>query len=171
MTDTPMVDFSEDLNEAEDSTRVYEVGYLLLPSIPEEHIPEAVTAIKAVIKGAHGVSLSEEDPRLRPLAYEMTKHIGTENVRFNTAYFGSMKFEVVGNELPTIKAGLEALDSMLRFLIIKIGREQVHISRPVSTNEDVETVGDLPVQAGEAQFVPEVSSQDELDKSIDALVA
>ena len=169
MTDTSMTESTMDFDSEGDSQRVYEVGYLLLPSIPEEHIPEAVNAIKALIKGAHGVSLSEEDPRLRPLAYEMTKHIGTENVRFNTAYFGSMKFEVVGSDLPTIKTNLEALDSMLRFLIMKIGREQVHISRPAST--DVEIVGEEISASEEAAFVPEVTSQDELDKSIDALVA
>lgn len=168
MTDTSTVQSSNHADELEDSKRVYEVGYLLLPSIPEEHIPEQVTKLKEVIENAGGVSLSEEDPKLRPLAYEMVKHIGTENVRFNTAYFGSIKFEVVAGELPSIKTKLDAVDSMLRALIVKIPRDMAHVSRPVFVKEAVEEV---PVVDEEIVLSAEPVSQDELDKSIDALIA
>jgi ribosomal protein S6 len=171
MTDTSTVQSSKHENELEDSKRVYEVGYLLLPSIPEEHIPKLVADLKEAIENAGGVSLSEEDPKLRPLAYEMVKHIGTENVRFNTAYFGSIKFEVAAGELPSIKTKLDAMDSMLRALIMKIPREMAHVSRPVFIKEANEAVEEAPVGDEEITLSSEPASQDELDKSIDALIA
>lgn len=142
-----------------DGLRIYEVGYLLLPSIPEEKVPEHVTAIKGVITQAGGTFISEEDPTSRRLAYEMVKRIGTKNERFRSAYFGWVKFEVNGEELPAVKEKLDSMESILRSLIVKTVREDTYVPRAREIVEESEPEADASA--------PESSPQPESEEKID----
>ena len=152
--------------------RVYEVGYLLLPSISEEQLPEYVSEIKKLINDAGGQLISEENPKFRHLAYEMTKLIGTRNERFTSAYFGWIKFEMTGENLLVVKSKLDAIQAILRYLAIKTVRENTFISQPADVSEAKEEVTPESVLTDlvDPQVV-EVVPAEELDKSIDAMIA
>lgn len=146
--------------------RVYEVGYLLLPSVPEERVQSEVLKIKDLIKEAQGTLISEEDPKYRTLAYEMVKRTSATGImRYTEAYFGWMKFEADASHLPLMKDKLDHSDTVLRYLLVKTVREDTF--RSPTKAEDEETTGN------EQGNVPAVvrASPEELDKSIDALVA
>lgn len=145
-------------------SRIYEVGYLLLPSIPEEQVSKHVSSIKKMIEDAGGRFISEEDPRLRHLAYDMTKQIGTRNESFKSAYFGWIKFELPAGETVPLKVKLDGLEHILRFLLIKTVREITYVPRVVAEEETTQEG-----QSGEEASSPVVA--EELDKSIDALIA
>lgn len=115
---------SNKVESGSDTLRVYEVGYLLLSSIPEEKVPDEVSRIKASIESKGGTIISGENPELRTLAYTMEKHIGTRNERFNSAYFCFVTFEVTPEAALLIKAELDAMESVLRFLMIKTTKEE-----------------------------------------------
>jgi ribosomal protein S6 len=154
-----------------DENRVYEVGYLLLPSIPEEQVSNHVSTIKKLIEGAGGEFISLEDPKLRHLSYEMKKLVGTSNTAFRSAYFGWVKFEMPAEGALNLKVELDKNENILRYLLIKTVRESTYVPRVAVRGEDAtvadssETTTPLPVVA-EAHVVAE-----DLDKSIDALVA
>jgi ribosomal protein S6 len=144
----------ENIENREDSLRVYEVGYLLLPSIPEEKLAEHVATLKKFVADGSGKLISEENPQSRPLAYEMVKSIGTRNEKFNSAYFGWMKFELPAESIAPLQEQLTAHEAVLRFLLIKTTREATYVPRRIEqevSSEESET--------------PEV-----LDKKIDELV-
>ena len=74
--------------------KVYELGYLLVSTISEESIPVAYGNLKDLVINLGGEIISDEIPKMISLAYTMLKV--TQNVRnkFNSAYFGWVKFEM-----------------------------------------------------------------------------
>jgi ribosomal protein S6 len=102
---------------------VYEVGFLILPSIPEDKLTGIVDAIRAIVTKEGGIEIDSEAPFKRPLAYEMSKTVGASRYVLQDAYFGWLKFEVRPESISKIKSGMEKLDEILRFLIIKAPRE------------------------------------------------
>jgi ribosomal protein S6 len=58
-----------DKNIKEDRQQVYEIGYLLVSSIPEEKVAGEVDALKAILSKKGAEFIGEEAPELRTLAY------------------------------------------------------------------------------------------------------
>ena len=148
--------------------RVYEVSYLLLPSIPEEQVPSHVSEIKKMIEGAGGQFISDEDPKLRHLAYEMTKLVGTRNERYKSAYFGWVKYEAPAQSAIDLKTQFDAKEEILRHLIIKTVRENTYVPAEIVSDEVIDTPEALATEAVVEAMTPKVT--EDLDKSIDALV-
>lgn len=103
--------------------QTYEIGYLVLPSIPENELSAITDGIKAVIEKAGGTVLDGEEPFMYDLSYTMTKTIGASRYVVSEAYLGWLKFESGPGEAVAAKAGLEKIDELLRFLLIKTPRE------------------------------------------------
>ncbi len=149
------------------SPRVYEVGYLLLPSIPEEHIPENVSRLEALVAKHGGSKIADGKPELRTLAYEMEKAVGTRNEHFTSAYFGWMKFEVDPEGVLALKSELDKDVYILRFILIKTARDAHIPPKPREMKSEIAAEApDAPVVAA----TPAVFSQEEIDKSIEELV-
>lgn len=102
---------------------VYEVGYLVLPSIPEDRLNEVVSSIRALITKVGGVEIDAEVPFKQDLAYSMSKTIGASRYVLSDAYLGWIKFDAEPASILSVKEGLEKLSEILRFLIVKAPRE------------------------------------------------
>ena len=102
---------------------VYELGYLVLPSVPEDNIPKVVSNIVSIIEKAGGKTLDSESPFLDKLAYSMSKSIGARKYVVDEAYIAWMKFEAEPSMIEEIKLGVEKLEEILRVLLIKAPRE------------------------------------------------
>ncbi len=109
--------------KGESGSRVYELGYLLVGTMPEENVAAKVGAIKDLVEGKGAVSISEEFPRLITLGYEMSRPIGNKKSWFNEGYFGWMKFEADPATTEEMSAILKRDEDVLRFLLIKTVRE------------------------------------------------
>lgn len=157
-------------NEVKESHLVYEVGFLLLPTLPEEKMPEIMANIKGIIEKKGGEIISEDAPKMRPLAYEISKMIQTKNSAFDHAYFGWVKFEIESSELSSVKKSIESMDEILRALFIKTIRENTLMSEKVSERDAQKTKaeGEAVESANEEAQAP--ASEEEIDKSIEALV-
>lgn len=161
-------------SEEVDSLKVYEVGYLLAPIIPEEKLAEEVGSIRQSIEKAGGTILSEEFPKLKPLAYSMTKVIGGRKMKFTTAYFGWIKFDVNTDGLKKIKEEITAMANVVRHLLIKTVRESTLASaRPVFqkkiSEQETEKAPAEGAEKKESEVKPKVSEA-EIDKSIEDLI-
>ena len=102
---------------------VYELGYLILPSIPEDKVSLVLDLIKKVITKEGGRELDAEAPFKQDLAYSMSKTIGASRYVLFDAYLGWIKFEVEPEKISLIKDGVEKIGEVLRFLLIKAPRE------------------------------------------------
>ena len=110
---------TEDHKEA----NVYEIGYLVLPSVPAENLPQVVSNLVSIIEKAGGKPLDGEDPALEPLAYSMSKTVGARKYIVDEAYVGWMKFESRPDALETVREGVDKAEEILRYLLIKAPRE------------------------------------------------
>lgn len=155
----------EDKVLKEDRMEVYEIGYLLVSSIPAEKVATEVEALKGILSKKDAVFIAEEAPELRGLSYEMTKKVGASNIRFNEGYFGWFKFELAAKSIESIKKAFEENPNMLRMLLITTVKEATYLGKKAPVVEA--PVTESPVDAPVA--VAPVSSE-EIDKSIDAMV-
>lgn len=102
---------------------VYELGFLILPSIPEDKLSNVTDVIRKIISKEGGVELDGEAPFKETLAYSMSKTVGAGRYVVSDAYLGWIKFEVNKAKISIIKAEVEKIDEILRFLLIKTPRE------------------------------------------------
>jgi ribosomal protein S6 len=110
---------TEDRKEA----LVYELGYLVLPSIAEDKLPEVVDSIKGILKKAGAKELDSEDPIHTDLSYTMSKTVGARKYVVDEAYIGWVKFEGEGQMANEIAEAVKNLDEVLRHLLIKTTKE------------------------------------------------
>ncbi|MES2471190.1 MAG: 30S ribosomal protein S6 [Patescibacteria group bacterium] len=131
-----------------DELRIYEVGYLFVPSVPQERIGEEIAALTEQITNKGASILAHEDPELRPLAYTILKKVGAVNERFNQAYFGWVKFEMEPAQIDAIKKWMDENSNVLRYLLTTTVRENTYLgkkSSPVIAKEEaVEAVAEAP---------------------------
>jgi ribosomal protein S6 len=113
---------TEDHNEG-NATQVYEIGYLVLPSVTEENIPTVVQKLRSIIEKAGATPLDSEDPFLSDLAYSMSKTISARKYVVDEAYIGWMKFEAESGMVEEIKSGVDKIEEILRTLLVKVPRE------------------------------------------------
>ncbi|MEK7461502.1 MAG: 30S ribosomal protein S6 [Patescibacteria group bacterium] len=102
---------------------VYELGFLILPSIPENKLSNVTDAIRKIISKESGTELDAEAPFKETLAYAMSKTVGVSRYVVSDAYLGWIKFEIDRARISMIKTGVEKIDEILRFLLIKAPRE------------------------------------------------
>jgi ribosomal protein S6 len=146
--------------------KVYEIGYLLIPTIAEEQLAGEVQTIKSLIEKHEGVFITEDFPKLRPLAYQMKKTTGGTNAKYNQAYFGWVKFEVNANAVPLITKDIDRNTSILRYMIINTVRENTMYTQKAAYKPSEAGTGDA-VAPEEAK---EKMSEEEIDKTIENLV-
>ncbi|MFA6251051.1 MAG: 30S ribosomal protein S6 [Candidatus Paceibacterota bacterium] len=152
-------------DEKETRMSVYEVGYIMVPTIAEEALGEEVTLFKDMFTENGAVFISDEYPKLIELAYEMSRSINNKKQKFTTGYFGWVKFECSTVDAKIIKDILEKNEKLVRYLMIKTVRENTMSvkraygkqdggrRRPVQKTEEVEKI-----------------NEETIDKEIDALV-
>jgi len=93
-------------SEGGDETAVYELGYHILPSVGEEGLPAEVINIKSILEKNDSTFISEEFPILTHLAYTMVVNVSGKKDKYDTAYFGWVKFEATGEHILEIKKHL-----------------------------------------------------------------
>lgn len=154
---------------------VYEIGYLIATSVPEEKVPAEAEAIKQIITKAGGSIIADELPHSQRLAYTMRKKtVSGAYDKYDMAYFGWVKFEVASDAIDGIKKAVEVLPSVLRMLLITTVKENTYLGKRASAiaeeilpKKSVEDKADD--KESEKKDVAPASVED-MDKSIDAMV-
>ena len=161
-------------NLKEDRSQVYEIGYLLVSSVPEEKVVSETASLKEALSKKGAEFIGEEAPELRTLAYTMVKKVGTVNRRFDQGYFGWFKFELSVKEIEGIKKAFEENPNMLRVLVMTTVRENTYLGKKSPTASVIKAEEAVsPEAAPEAakDAVPATPATiEEMDKSIDAMV-
>lgn len=159
--------------------RVYELSFLLMPTVAEDEVAGHLEAIKKIVTDNGGLPIADGEVDFIDLAYEM--RISVDNVwqKFNQAYFTWMKFDITPEKVAVLNELLSDYDTIIRYLLIKSDRD-ADIARPrllpsqkatredeiaeeqEASSDDADTSGDVE----EAQPV----NEDELDKHIDEMV-
>jgi len=157
------------INPKIEGEKVYEVGYHIISTIAEEGISAEVDKIKAILSKEKAVVISEEAPKLRPLAYKIKKAFGGQYKTFEKAYFGWVKFALnEGADIANIDSALKASDTVLRYILVKTIKENTMYSPKITVFSDKESK--IKVLTHKEPKEAKTASIEEIDKSIDELV-
>ena len=164
----------ESITQDEAETHVYEAGFHIVPSAPEAKISSEAESIKALIKKIGGELITDESPKKINLAYTMVKDIAGKKQRFDSAYFGWIKFEMKTDSIMKVKEGMDGNKNILRFLIIKTVKESTLAPKTAVFAKDeiqkkpkpkpILKTDDKDKDKGEK------ITQEELDKTIEELI-
>lgn len=156
----------EENTKNEKTCQVYEIGFHILPTIPEEKIQETVSKLVGLINQNGGGVISEEFPKMRALSYEIKKRVETKVSSFDKAYFGWIKFEAAPDAVVKIKKEISNDGNILRFIIIKTVRENtIQIFKSSISISKEGNKGEIKAPREKTEI-----SEEEIDKSIDELL-
>ena len=151
-----------------DSRPVYEIGYHLVPTLAEGDVAAEAAKIRAMLGDAE--IITDETPRKMTLSYVVERPGAGRREKYGEAYFGFIKFAIDKEHINAIEAKLRATREVLRYLLIQTTREEIAPARRAVFTSDRLEGETLKKPAAEPEKPAEVS-EEELDKTIDALVA
>lgn len=154
-------------NNKEDRQSIYEIGYLIATTIPEENIPMEADVLRKMITDTSAAMIAEEAPYHIDLSYTMRKKtVSGSYQKFDDAYFGWFKFEAGSGKVEAIKKAMELHPSVVRMLLITTVRENTYLGKraPAILAKMASSV------AQEKKEIVAPASIEEMDKSIDEMV-
>ncbi len=149
--------------------KVYEVGYLLVPSILEEDVPTMYGNLKELISSLGGVMISDEMPVMINLAYTMQKTVQNVRSKYDTGYFGWIKFYMDADKVLDLKKKLDLDANIIRFLLLKTVKENT-IAAKRFVHKDIVHKKPTAKKSDENEEVVPINKE-EIDKEIDAMIA
>lgn len=152
----------------------YELGYHLVPSLGETDLALRVTDIQKAITAEGGSVIAEGQPQAYTLEYTMRKMRGGRWDKYDTSFFGWIRFEASGEAVVALKDILEHNEHLVRYLLIKLdpsalAPEPVRAPRKVVTGE-VEVEPKALVKKQDDEEEKGEVSEEELDKQIEQLI-
>ena len=146
---------------------VYEIGYIILPTVSEEKLAPEVTKLKEILDSVEATVVSDEYPVLISLEYEMVKRIETKNNKFNQGYFGWIKFEANPEDIEKLKKKFDLSKTILRYMIISTVKENTIASKKPLSGNIVTRSSKTPKVTVEDSLPMD---EQEVDQEIDKLV-
>ncbi len=161
-----MSEVDTEIENTKGDKRVYELGYLLVPTIASEDVPAMYTALKDTVVSFGGEFIMDEMPKLIPLAYTMVKVVSNVRNKFDSGYFGWLKFYMATEKVDELKKKLDLDPKIIRFLILKTVKENTMAARRY-VGRDSAYRKNVPKKDAEALPI----NKEEIDKEIEAMVA
>ncbi len=175
-------DCKQNMNDTQSDVRegVYEIGYLLVSSVPVEKISAEADAIRAVITKSGAAVIAEGAPHEEKLAYQIRKKtVSGAYDKYDMAYFGWIKFSAGSDKVEDMKKVIEAYPTVLRMLMISTVKENTFLGKHASAIAE-EFMPSIKRSNERAPFVAKVepakdvvaapASAEDIDKSIEAMV-
>lgn len=158
--------------DKDENVVLYELGYHLVPSLGEDDLALRVTELQKAITAEGGSVISEGQPETYSLAYTMRKLRGGKWDRYDSSFFGWIRFEAPTTAIIPLKEALDLDEHLIRYLLMKLDPaallpDPVRTPRPESTEVAVEPKELVKKQDDEDKG--EVS-EEELDKQIEQLI-
>jgi ribosomal protein S6 len=147
-------------------TRIYEVGYHIVPTVAEDKVEGEVSAIRSVIEKNGGSFIAEGAPALMKLSYEMWSREGDRNVEHDRAYFGWIKFESTSDAAKIIETSLKQNQNVLRFILFRTVREETRARIKMATLREVKRTDTIKVTPRKVEEPAEPVSEEDLDKAL-----
>lgn len=161
--------------------RVYEISYLIVPSVVQEKLQDKVAVIRALIEGENGRIIAEGEPKYRDLAYSMATIVANKRFVHENGYFGWIKFEIDPATTKKIHAALQKNQDIIRFMLITTMREDTlapveaamtaEIEERFRKEHEKDMAAKQEATANANTDVPAVTvSKEEIDETIDKLI-
>lgn len=166
MSQEPKGSFTQAKKE---ETPIYEVGFHVIPSVGDAGVSAVVEKIRKAIGEAEFIS--EGFPQKMTLAYRIERATSGKREKYTESYFGWIKFATSRERAQEFQQALAGIHEVMRSLVIETVREDVSLQprRAVFSSDRLEGET-IAAPKRVAEKAGEVS-EEELDKSIDAIVS
>lgn len=165
---------SDSASEKEVVSRVYEVGYHVIPTAKDEDVEKVVASIRQTVEKAGGSFIAEGAPSLIKLAYAMIVREGEKLVEYDRAHFGWLKFEAPTEAAKMVESSLNANPSVIRCMVFKTVREDTRAKMKAPQLREVkrtDVIKSVPRRATEEGTETAPVSEVALDKALETLTA
>ncbi|MCD5382136.1 MAG: 30S ribosomal protein S6 [Candidatus Pacebacteria bacterium] len=108
----------------DDERKSYEFAFHVLPTVAEGEVAGVFEALKALITQQGGEIFSEEAPERIDLAYAIVQSVQGKHRKYASAYFGWIRFTLNGERMEALAEEIDANQSLLRHLIIKLTKAE-----------------------------------------------
>ena len=155
-----------------DDSRIYEIGYHIVPTAKEEDFEEIVGGIRAEIERAGGTFISEGAPSLTRLAYPISSHLpgkGSESrkrIEHDRGYFGWIKFEASIDAVQLLNEVLKGKASVMRFIVFRTVREDTRAKMKAPTLREVKRTVTIRATPRRVEESAGPVSEAELEKAL-----
>jgi len=147
----------------ETTTRTYELGYILAPTVPETEVSVAIDGFKSAISALEGTILGEGAPEFIDLAYTMEKSIASKKYKYSQGYFGWIKFDATPEAMEGLKKTLDGIHELVRYILIKTSAENLVVFKKPKIEAIRESAGT------DDEIVIDESEMDELKEDHELL--
>jgi len=150
----------------------YELGYHLVPSLGEDDLALRVADLQKAVAKIGGTVLSEGYPQSFILSYTMHKLRAGKWDRYDSSFFGWMRFEASSEGVEVLRDELDHNDQLVRYLLITLN-EAAFAPPPAPRRKpmrEVKTESKVLVKKRTENEKGEVSEV-ELDKQIKQLIS
>lgn len=156
-----------------DQGQVYELGYNIISTLPEDEVAVKVGAFKALLESLGAELVSDQYPEFIDLAYEMSRTIENKRHTFTSAYFGWIKFVLDPAKMAELKKTLDDDESILRYMLLKTVRENTIVAKkPLARVLKTKIADSAEPETGEEETEEaEEIDESEVDAKIDQLVS
>lgn len=160
-------------------TRLYEIGYLFVPSLTEEEASKVVDTIKELVEDHDGKVHAEGGPEYIDLAYSIEYAVDEVKQEFRNAYFGWIQFETDGQSAEDIQETLRQNDDIIRILCMKIDSDEIgapaqpgdkKAEQEAQDAQEAKEMSDDEAESKSGKDSEEID-EEEIDDAIDELVA
>lgn len=149
-----------DHTEQDTESKVYEIGFHFVPTIAEDDVAVQFSHLKSMIEKRGGEFISEDFPKMIPLAYEISKTVKAQKKHYTNAYFGWVKFNLAPDQIVELEKEVKAFEPVLRYLVISTVKENTLVGPK-----------EKELKKGEKSEETEEVNEVQLDKKIDELAA
>lgn len=155
-----------DTSENDVLSRIYEVGYLIVPTVAEDSVEKIVADIRSIIEKAGGSFIAEGAPTMTRLAYEMEVREGERRTYHDRAYFGWLKFEAPSAVVAALETSLKTNVSIMRHIVFQTVREETRARMKAPTLREVKRTDTIRSTPRREEEVSAPVSEVDLDKAL-----
>lgn len=154
-----------------ETSRVYEVGYHVIPNTDASNVEGVVNTVREVITKAGGNLIAEGAPQEIKLAYTMFINNQGKNTSYDRAFFGWIKFELDSGLVSDIESALKINRDILRSIVFKTVREETRASIRAGMLREVRRGDTLKGVKKEEGASAEEVSEEKLDEALEDITA
>ncbi|MEX2515257.1 MAG: 30S ribosomal protein S6 [Candidatus Paceibacterota bacterium] len=111
--------------DTNENITIYEVGFLLAPTIPEDQVKAIETDMHEQITDAGGDIVASQSPEMRELSYEIEVKDEGEKRQFSRGQFGWVQFNLKPHQVDDVEKIFITADDVIRHLLVTVDDEAV----------------------------------------------
>jgi ribosomal protein S6 len=154
-----------------ETSRIYEIGYLIAQSVKDEEVEKVVAEIRKQIETVRGSFIAEGAPSMTRLAYPIDGLEGGKHIDNDRAYFGWLKFEAPSEAAATLEEFLKRNASIIRHIVFRTVREETRAHLKAPQLREVRRTDTIKSTPKRVEEVSAPVSEAQLDKAIEDITA